>query len=295
MNDTDYYSILGVSPEAEDIVVSAAYRALAQRYHPDKNTGRDTQAKMKAINEAYAVLSDPVRRAEYDKSYQSASNKSFETQDDDDQSSAFVDAMKELDERWEVAKSIYPDIELFRARLNKFSTSLSFAFVTTLLVAKAFGRRRELSLQLEGQFLTKYFGSNEQIVDYARGLILSGRRDAAKALNRLVEVIGSPDDPQLFVDKIESDFDLHHARQATSKEDRNAARQRELKKIVKNFGYFDEATELARLSGFVVAEAGGGIFSSAKVAVSSQDGFAKEFADTKSFVRWVQSNLCEYI
>lgn len=64
----NYYKILGVSPDAEDIVIKAAYKALAQRYHPDKWVGNAEQAnrKMVEINEAYAVLSDSIRRQLYD-------------------------------------------------------------------------------------------------------------------------------------------------------------------------------------------------------------------------------------
>ena len=56
----DYYAILGVTPQAEDVVIKAAFRALAQRYHPDKFSGSadDAHRKMAEINEAYEVLSD---------------------------------------------------------------------------------------------------------------------------------------------------------------------------------------------------------------------------------------------
>jgi curved DNA-binding protein CbpA len=64
------YEILGVSPQAEDIVIRAAYRALAQRYHPDKSSDSKEAAavRMRAIQEAYEVLSDPVSRVAYDAS-----------------------------------------------------------------------------------------------------------------------------------------------------------------------------------------------------------------------------------
>jgi TPR repeat protein len=64
----DYYRILGVLDDAEDIVIRAAYRALAQRYHPDKWSGNleEASARMAEINEAYAVLIDASARAAYD-------------------------------------------------------------------------------------------------------------------------------------------------------------------------------------------------------------------------------------
>jgi len=64
----DYYAILGVLPSVEDFVIRAAYRALAQRYHPDKlpDCRATAEARMREINEAYAVLSDERLRAKYD-------------------------------------------------------------------------------------------------------------------------------------------------------------------------------------------------------------------------------------
>jgi curved DNA-binding protein CbpA len=61
------YETLEVSPRARSLVIRAAYRCLAQIYHPDKNQNSDeAREQMMAINHAYAVLSDPVKRREYD-------------------------------------------------------------------------------------------------------------------------------------------------------------------------------------------------------------------------------------
>jgi len=67
MEQRDYYEILGVSSDANEKQIKAAYRKLAFQYHPDRNTGNSESAnKMKAINEAYAVLSNPSKRRDYD-------------------------------------------------------------------------------------------------------------------------------------------------------------------------------------------------------------------------------------
>ncbi len=63
----DPYKVLQVDPEAEDEVISAAYRRLARKYHPDVATGADSAARMLAINAAWAMVGDPVRRAAYDR------------------------------------------------------------------------------------------------------------------------------------------------------------------------------------------------------------------------------------
>jgi curved DNA-binding protein CbpA len=64
---TDPYKVLQVDPEAEDEVISAAYRRLARKYHPDVAPGEESAARMLAINAAWALVGDPARRAAYDR------------------------------------------------------------------------------------------------------------------------------------------------------------------------------------------------------------------------------------
>ena len=63
----DYYEVLGVDKSADESAIKKAYRSLAKKYHPDMNPG-DAQAEknFKEVNEAYAVLSDPEKKAKYD-------------------------------------------------------------------------------------------------------------------------------------------------------------------------------------------------------------------------------------
>ena len=62
----DPYKILQVDPEAEDEVIQAAYRRLAQKYHPDRSTGQGAIDRMVAINAAWETIGDPKRRASFD-------------------------------------------------------------------------------------------------------------------------------------------------------------------------------------------------------------------------------------
>src|SRR5437870_13206797 len=68
MAEKDYYDILGVKKNATDEELKKAYRNLAKKYHPDKNKGnKEAENKFKEISEAYAVLSDKEKRAQYDR------------------------------------------------------------------------------------------------------------------------------------------------------------------------------------------------------------------------------------
>ncbi len=63
----DYYTALGVPPDADEATIKQAYRALARQHHPDVNPGDQTaEERFKAINEAYQALGDPERRRTYD-------------------------------------------------------------------------------------------------------------------------------------------------------------------------------------------------------------------------------------
>ncbi len=63
----DYYEVLGVDRGADDAAIKKAYRVLAKKYHPDANPGdAEAEKKFKEASEAYAVLSDPEKRKQYD-------------------------------------------------------------------------------------------------------------------------------------------------------------------------------------------------------------------------------------
>src|SRR5258708_25820647 len=64
----DYYEILGVERECEDGVLKSAYRKLAMQYHPDRNPGsHEAEERFKEAAAAYSVLSDPQKRAAYNR------------------------------------------------------------------------------------------------------------------------------------------------------------------------------------------------------------------------------------
>ncbi|MCX7001381.1 MAG: molecular chaperone DnaJ [Candidatus Sumerlaeota bacterium] len=68
MTKRDYYEVLGVSADAGEAAIKKAYRRLALQYHPDRNPGdKNAEEKFKEASEAYEVLSDPEKRARYDR------------------------------------------------------------------------------------------------------------------------------------------------------------------------------------------------------------------------------------
>jgi molecular chaperone DnaJ len=67
MSERDYYEVLGIDRNATEDEIKSAFRKLARQYHPDVNKSPDAEEKFKEINEAYGVLSDPEKRARYDR------------------------------------------------------------------------------------------------------------------------------------------------------------------------------------------------------------------------------------
>src|SRR6201990_1599733 len=64
----DYYEVLGVARDCKDQELKTAYRKLAMQHHPDRNPGNpEAEEKFKEASEAYQVLSDPDKRAAYDR------------------------------------------------------------------------------------------------------------------------------------------------------------------------------------------------------------------------------------
>jgi curved DNA-binding protein CbpA len=107
----DYYAILGVLPSADIVVIRAAFRAVAQKYHPDKWASDPSEAnqRMRELNEAYEVLSDEHRRQRYDSQRRQDSNDDFDF--DETMRSAFGDAESAQKADWAIALDFYPDLD----------------------------------------------------------------------------------------------------------------------------------------------------------------------------------------
>ena len=73
----DYYQVLGLLPSADEVVIKAAYKALAQKFHPDKHPGEKAEYNkvMSELNEAYAVIGFKHKRKDYDLKWAKANSK----------------------------------------------------------------------------------------------------------------------------------------------------------------------------------------------------------------------------
>lgn len=204
----NYYTILGVLPTAEDVVIRAAYRALAQRYHPDRYSGSPN--RMTEINEAYETLSSPDKRKEYDRN-RAASNKpedEYFGEGEADEEPTF----DPLEKDWTLAVEYYTDLPDLERRLAKISWRLASTYRAYLLEAKGFDRRKELAETMEKQFLETYFGTNPAILIFARNLIEQRNKQAARALNNAIRVFGNNTAAETIISRIEQTFGLHTVR-----------------------------------------------------------------------------------
>jgi len=288
MPPRDHYFILGVLPEAEAIVITAAYRALAQRYHPDRSPADPTEAhrRITEINEAYRVLGDEKLRLEYDATRKKGDYADYRFAESDESSQAFNAALGEMEDRWKLAVDIFPDLKTLRESLARISTSLAFGFVTVLLDSKRYNHRNQIAAGIERQFLQRYFGTNERVLEYARELIQAGHLEAARTLNKIVDVMGSELDPALVLQRIERQYSVN-----------SKSFQREgveaLTKSVRDTGYFTEACLLAKLLGYRVAEHSTGFLgSNLNITVTSPRNVVTRFKATNDFVEWVKMTLC---
>lgn len=282
----DYYAVLGVLPSAEDIVIRAAYRALAQRYHPDRHddSNATSNERMAELNEAYAILSSSTARAEYDR-LRGSGAKSADAYFNEAEPEA-PPSVDPLDKDWQLAVSYYPDLPLLEARLAKVSWRLAYSYRAYILESKQFEQRAEFANIAETQFLKTYFGENQQIVDFARDLIRSGQRSAAKALNEACRVLGSNVDAAIIIRRITNDYFRHAVTEAARKQ-KDLVYFAETIINTPNLPIREKVAFFSRMGGEFLW--GTGLFSSSCSA--KFQGFEHTFTDGQAFEEWIITNI----
>ena len=146
---------------------------------------------------------------------------------------------------------------------------------------------------MEGMFLGRFFGENRQIVEFAKTLIFDNHRDAARALNRLVDVLGSEVDPNLIISRIESQYGLLDLRKRKAEELQRIERIDGLKKQVKRYGEFYDAKILAELLGFTIESKDRGFLRGYTVFVYRDGQTVLELSSQDAFKLWAKENLCK--
>jgi curved DNA-binding protein CbpA len=225
-NSTDYYQILGVTPSADLAVIKAVYKALALKFHPDRNKDNPVAAakRMSEINEAYSVLSDENKRAEYDRSRRGSSEQDQFEDEPEGFDTEFGSMDSQIEADWALARKYYPDLDSILVNLNQVSKSLIIPYKLTVLEKQIFPQRKTLADQMIDDYLQTYFGKNAEIKDFAKFLLKKGRRDAALELNKVVRVLGSGIDTNAVKSQIARDFDVFRDEREEAK--RNAEEQK---------------------------------------------------------------------
>ncbi len=299
--DIDFYSVLGVLPDAPAVVVVAAYRALASLYHPDRWKGdiAEATARMSDINVAYSVLGDAAKRREYD-ALRMSNHSNYENEEDP-KDATFDAALEEMNDRWQIAVNVFPDLAIIRKRLEKTAHRLAFAFVTVILETKQFQNSEAVAEAMEKAFLERYFGVNERVLAYAKELIKYGMKDAVAALNKYVDVLGSGIDPMPVIAKIEKDFKVLEIRRANAKvqessffDAKTLVNIEKMRKDVKYYRIANDALKLAYLLRYRVEITGGGFFKPNiyTVRTSSSYEIVASLKSPQEFTEWVVTSLC---
>ena len=206
----DYYKILGISPYAEISEISAAYRALAQIYHPDKWKGdkKTGDNKIREINEAYDILKNKNKKQKYDKEY-FTSKKDQPKQEDFtkqnyEQNKDFVDV---LDAKWKVVIEFYPDIEEERNHLHKIDKALSQMFQIRIIGLKSTSDWQEMASLTVTSFFKSILATDKLVLHrFVELILLEGKRNIAIETIDAINIIGDKD-TDIITDKIEVKYE----------------------------------------------------------------------------------------
>jgi len=203
INGKTYYQILGVLEDAEDIVIRAAYKVLAQKYHPDKWVGSVEEAnqKMSEINKAYEVLSNNDKRGRYDEELRRTNQ--YKTNLGEDTESAIFN---EEESDWKIACEFFPDLNSLATDLKTIRPALENHFKAYLLETKKFDDSHKIYDALIENYLENYFGKDPEVKKFALNLVRRGQKQQAIYLNQLVTAVGSAVSSERLITKVLEKF-----------------------------------------------------------------------------------------
>jgi curved DNA-binding protein CbpA len=207
----DYYANLGVLPSIEPTALKAVYLALLKKYHPDVFKGSNAEAERitKQLNEAYSVIGDQLKRAEYDGLRQTQYSQGGDYgQDNINDGKGNLDRELELD--WKFIIEYYPEVEEQRLHLNKISSSLSLMFQFIIITKKLAKDSKRISNNIRLEYLNRYFGKNHKIHRFVIQLLLANKHDAALEISSYIRLVGdiSNNDADNFINKIKIKFKM---------------------------------------------------------------------------------------
>jgi curved DNA-binding protein CbpA len=276
-----YYQILGVLEDAEDIIIRAAYKVLAQKYHPDKWVGDlDFATKtMQGIARAYEVLSDKNARNAYDQELKAQGRYKSELGEDEDEQ-----IISDDEENWKLACEFRPRLPRLASDLRMLRSALENQFKAFLLETKRFEIAEEVAKDLRGTYLSTYFGNNKEVQDFAMHLIISKRKKDALLLNKAVRVMGDSVSPQELFGYVNERSDF-----VSPKETKTQERPRQLAELIlrhANKGDWELCIEF--LSCFVIE-----VTTKKKVGMvyAVLVGKSMKKMDIDEFVVWVRNEM----
>lgn len=109
-------------------------------------------------------------------------------------------------EDWAIALRFYPDLTALEDRLSLIDPKIVADFRASLLASQQYPERQAVAYQIEQAYLEKFFGSDPLIVDFARDLLLAGKRDGAKELNGAIKVVGKSLSAEKIIEPLASKY-----------------------------------------------------------------------------------------
>jgi curved DNA-binding protein CbpA len=224
--EKDYYSTLGIIPNAESAVIKAAYKAMLSVYHPDRFKGPKETAHARSIeiNEAYEVLSNIDKRKQYDDLRGNTDDKAYSFKEESRAHEDYTDELETLEKDWQVAVKYQPGLADSFNALQKISSKLAFSFKAVMLESKDFDNKKYIADKMELEYLISYFGTDKRIHSFAKALILGGHQYAARELNNVITVLGKRVDVERVIGQVESEFNLNYSNKKNNNQSLNESR-----------------------------------------------------------------------